>query len=74
MAAIDIKNEERQTDKIGTQYYIAPEVIKKNYGPKCDVWSCGVIAYLILSGQVPFNGLSNVEILDQVLKGEINLS
>jgi len=50
-------------DKLGTPYYIAPEVISKKYGPKCDVWSCGVIAYILLSGIPPFNGSNDKEIL-----------
>ena len=42
-------------EKLGTAYYIAPEVIKKNYNEKCDIWSCGVIMYILLSGEPPFN-------------------
>lgn len=40
-------------------YYIAPEVIDGDYTEKCDIWSCGVIIYLMLSGQTPFNGLDD---------------
>ena len=46
-------------EKLGTPYYIAPEVLAKNYGPKCDIWSCGVITYIVLSGIPPFNGASD---------------
>jgi len=53
-------------EKLGTPYYIAPEVLAKSYGPKCDIWSCGVITYIILSGNPPFNGASDQEIMKKV--------
>ena len=56
-------------EKLGTPYYIAPEVLNKNYGEKCDIWSCGVICYILLSGQPPFNGQSDQEIMKKVRAG-----
>ena len=38
----------------GNPYYMAPEVIKESYDEKCDLWSAGIILYILLSGQHPF--------------------
>ncbi len=40
------------------------------YDEKCDVWSCGVILYILLCGYPPFSGKSEQEILDKVRKGK----
>jgi calcium-dependent protein kinase len=39
---------------IGTLIYCSPEVLKNNYNKECDIWSCGVIMYALLSGHFPF--------------------
>lgn len=62
------------TETIGTPYYIAPEVLNHKYGKECDVWSVGVMAYIILSGIPPFNGSSDAEIMAAIKKGAFNFN
>jgi calcium-dependent protein kinase len=64
------------TLQIGTAYYMAPEVINQNYDEKCDVWSCGVIMYILLCGYPPFYGVDSDEdraILASILKGKYSM-
>ena len=60
------KRGKKLTRFIGTTYYIAPEVIAENYNEKCDIWSCGVILYIMLCGYPPFNGVTNKEIYHSI--------
>ena len=47
-------------------------MLNKNYNSKCDIWSCGVITYILLSGQPPFNGQSDQEIMKKVRAGSFS--
>ena len=72
-------NTRRQTKailktKAGTPFYIAPEVLTGNYTEKCDVWSCGVILYILFCGYPPFYGENNKEILEAVKSGKLDFS
>ena len=64
------KGEYQQT--LGTPYYIAPEVLMNNYNERCDIWSCGVILFIMLCGKPPFNGVSNEDIMRTVKKVQYN--
>jgi len=68
-----IDPQKKMSQKFGTPYYIAPEVLKKNYDQKCDLWSCGVILYILLCGYPPFNGNSDKEIIQAVLTGKFSV-
>ena len=55
------KGGKKLTLKVGSPFYIAPEVIKGSDGLEYDVWSCGIILYILLSGLPPFQGKNNKE-------------
>ena len=61
-------------DTIGTLVYCSPEVLKNKYDQKCDIWSCGVIMYLLLCGKFPFSGKSEEEIIKKILFGKLNFN
>ena len=55
--------------RAGTPYYMAPEVLNKSYGLECDLWSMGVILYILLSGYPPFYGDTDAEIYSAIHRG-----
>mmetsp|Transcript_1056 Transcript_1056/g.1953 ORF Transcript_1056/g.1953 Transcript_1056/m.1953 type:complete len:494 (-) Transcript_1056:28-1509(-) len=67
------KAKEKLQTTHGTSYYIAPEVLNKNYDERCDIWSVGVILYILLSGKAPFDGDDDHEITEQVKIGNYNM-
>ena len=60
---------QQENKYVGSSYYMAPEIIKRKYDEKCDLWSIGVILYILLTGRPPFDGNDDEEILENVKKG-----
>lgn len=52
---------------IGTIYYAAPEVFSGEFNEKCDVWSCGIILYMLLSYRLPFNKNDDVKTMKAII-------
>ena len=69
-----LKENSKFSVKMGTPYYIAPEVITNKYNEKCDLWSCGVIMYILLTGHPPFSGVDTEDIFKQILEKPIDFS
>ena len=57
------------TKPCGTPYYVAPEVLMGRYNAKCDIWSLGVICFMLVSGYPPFSGGTDTEVLMAVKAG-----
>ena len=64
----------KMSDIVGTPYYVAPEVLKGKYGLKCDMWSLGVVLYVMLSGFLPFRGDTKDDVYKKVIRGDYSLS
>jgi calcium-dependent protein kinase len=58
--------------RVGSPYYMSPEIIEGEFCYKSDVWSVGVILYVMLTGRFPFNGKSNEEVFEEIKNKNYN--
>ena len=63
-----ISPDKKLKTKVGTAYYVSPEILRGSYSEKCDIWSAGVILYILLSGDPPFNGPSDISIYKKIME------
>ncbi|XP_074578108.1 calcium-dependent protein kinase 16-like [Curcuma longa] len=70
--SIFFKPGEKFSEIVGSPYYMAPEVLKRNYGPEIDIWSAGVILYILLCGVPPFWAETEQGVAQAILKGAID--
>lgn len=59
------------TNPVGTPYYMSPGVLTQKYDKSCDVWSIGIISYILLAGYPPFNGSTDYEVQDSILNAQL---
>ena len=67
LSEIFSKDQEISNTVAGTAFYMAPEIFRPPFNHKCDVWSCGVIAFFLSTGFLPFFGSTVAEVKSNVL-------
>jgi len=62
------------SSKVGTSFYMAPQVLRHKYGRECDLWSAGVVLFVMLSGTVPFPGNTDNQVFEKVREGRYSFA
>ncbi|MCQ2821070.1 MAG: protein kinase [archaeon] len=73
LSKVAFNSGKEMTDSVGTLFYMAPEVISGKYNEKCDVWSCGIILYIMLTGVPPFYSKNDDDLKQKILSMKYNL-
>lgn len=64
-------NDRDMVNQVGTPYYMSPSVLEGKYDRSCDLWAVGVVSYIMLSGYPPFNGPSDYDVQQSILRGDL---
>ena len=68
------KGEAPMSNPVGTAYYMSPELLNGKYDRSCDIWSIGIVTYILLAGYPPYNGATDEMIQESTRRGKLHFS